>query len=213
MTALFTNLDPFLAMAPQSRRGSSSVSSTLKPSHACLADLSQNDTYHRYLLLSTQQETLRQRLTLQIPPSVPTVTHEPSYSPRSSFSSDYSTQYSPMHSPTQTPATPHHTAAPSSAASSSPIPDMPSVVHSAHAPHHLVRTGQPAPEDTKLYDVNKQVKAVLTELLNTDGVKHDERFRMWVQGRLMETEMEMRRQRRRRNSVDKEVLESIAEHF
>ncbi|KAB2572464.1 hypothetical protein BFW01_g5293 [Lasiodiplodia theobromae] len=180
-------------MAPQSRRGSNT-----------------NDPYHRYLLLSTQQETLRQRLTLQIPP---TMTHEPSYSPRSSFSSDFSTQYSPTHSPSQTPATPHHTAAPSSAASSSPTPDMPGVVQSAHASHHPLRTGQPMPEDSQLYDVNKQVKAVLTELLNTDGVKHDERFRMWVQGRLMETEMEMRRQRRRRSSVDREVLDSIAEHF
>ncbi|GME27290.1 hypothetical protein BKCO1_8000232 [Neofusicoccum parvum] len=196
MPALFAHLDPFLAMAPQARRGSSS-----------------NDPYHRYLLLSTQQETLRQRLTLQIPPSTATATQEPSYSPRSSFSSDYSVQYSPAHSPTRTPATPHHTQAPSSAASSSPTPDMPGVVHSTHAPHHGIRTGQPVPEDSQLYDVNKQVKAVLTELLNTDGVKHDERFRTWVQARLMETEMEMRRQRRRRSSVDKEVLESIAEHF
>lgn len=196
MTALLPHLDPLVAMAPQSRRGSNS-----------------NDPYHRYLLLSTQQETLRQRLTLQIPPSTPTMTHEPSYSPRSSFSSDISTQYSPTHSPSQTPATPHHTAAPSSAASSSPTPDMPGVVQSSHASHHGIRAGQPVPEDSKLYDVNKQVKAVLTELLNTDGVKHDERFRMWVQGRLMETEMEMRRQRRRRSSVDREVLESIAEHF
>jgi len=65
----------------------------------------------------------------------------------------------------------------------------------------------------KLYEVNQKIKTTLTELLNTDSVKHDDKFRTWIQGRLMDAEMEMRRQRRRRSSIDREIAESIAEHF
>jgi len=68
-------------------------------------------------------------------------------------------------------------------------------------------------ESHKLYEINQQIKATLTELLNTDSVKQDDKFRVWVQGRLMDAELEMRRQRRRRSSVDREIAESIAEHF
>ncbi|KAK7512813.1 hypothetical protein IWZ03DRAFT_416997 [Phyllosticta citriasiana] len=182
-----------------------------------------SDPYARYLYLSSQQESLRQRLTVQIPPTDAYATAN--YSPRSSFSSDISISlsgtHSPLsHSPTQTPTTPFNTAAHNTpGACSSPVPDLPHHSHHAAsktgAPHSpsQVRNGAPLPADSALYDVNKQVKAVLTELLNTDNVRRDERFRAFVQSRLMDTELEMRRQRRRRSSVDREVLDSIAEHF
>ncbi|KAK8236733.1 hypothetical protein HDK77DRAFT_484096 [Phyllosticta capitalensis] len=180
------------------------------------------DPYARYLYLSSQQENLRQRLTVQIPPT--DAYAAANYSPRSSFSSDISIPLSGSHSPTslsptQTPATPFNTAAHNTPGVSSPVPDLPHHNHHATsktgAPHSPSqgRNGAPLPADSALYDVNKQVKAVLTELLNTDNVRRDERFRAFVQGRLMDTELEMRRQRRRRSSVDREVLDSIAEHF
>jgi len=70
-------------------------------------------------------------------------------------------------------------------------------------------------ESQKLYEINQQIKATLTELLNTDSVKADDKFRVWLQGRLMDAEVEMRRQRRRRSTSngDREVAESIADHF
>ncbi|KAF2147271.1 uncharacterized protein K452DRAFT_304139 [Aplosporella prunicola CBS 121167] len=158
-----------------------------------------NDSYRRYLQLSTQQESLRHHLTVQIPPSTPSLSHEPSYSPTPSSPTSHRSSFSDPHSPTASP----HSSMSLSNTTMSPIPAVPGTAHAAPA----------ATQDSQLYDVNKQVKAVLTELLNTDGVRSDEKFRSWVQGRLMETEMEMRRQRRRRSSVDREVLESIAEHF
>lgn len=42
------------------------------------------------------------------------------------------------------------------------------------------------------------IKATLTDLLNCESVKRDAKTRLWVQTRLMEAEMELKRQRRRR---------------
>jgi len=69
------------------------------------------------------------------------------------------------------------------------------------------------PDDAKLCEINHQIKATLTELLNTDSVKHDDKFRLWVQGRLMDAEQELRKHRRRRSSVDKEMANNIAHGF
>ncbi|KAF2457450.1 hypothetical protein BDY21DRAFT_26138 [Lineolata rhizophorae] len=70
-------------------------------------------------------------------------------------------------------------------------------------------------EEDRLYEVNQQIKTVLTGLLNCEAVRHgDSGFRAWVQGRLMDNELELKRQRRRRSSVDnREVADFIATHL
>jgi hypothetical protein len=57
-------------------------------------------------------------------------------------------------------------------------------------------------EERRLFDVNESMKRALTELLNCEAVRADNRMRMWVQGRLMEVEKELRSGRRRKNSVE-----------
>jgi hypothetical protein len=79
--------------------------------------------------------------------------------------------------------------------------------------HHSMSIDNQSDDGRALYEINQQMKATLTELLNTDSVKNDDKFRLWIQGRLMDTEVEMRRQRRRHSSVDPQVAENIAEHF
>jgi hypothetical protein len=54
--------------------------------------------------------------------------------------------------------------------------------------------------EESLYEINRQIKSTLTELLNCEGIKEDKAARTWVQERLMGAELELRRQRRRRSS-------------
>jgi len=89
-----------------------------------------------------------------------------------------------------------------------PIPTVPGVEHRGSMSYE-----NQSEDGHKLYEINQRIKTTLTELLNTDSVKNDEKFRTWIQGRLMNAEMEMRRQRRRRSSIDREIAESIAERF
>jgi len=92
--------------------------------------------------------------------------------------------------------------------STSPIP-----VQSSNGHRHSIAD----PGDAhKLIEINKEIKATLTELLNTDSVRADEKYRQWVQSRLMDAEQQIRRQRRRRSSgslEDREFASSIAEHL
>lgn len=61
-------------------------------------------------------------------------------------------------------------------------------------------------EEMKLMNINQQIKTTLTELLNCESVRGDGRYRMWVQNRLMDVEMELRDERSasrvRRKSLD-----------
>lgn len=57
-------------------------------------------------------------------------------------------------------------------------------------------------EEQRLCDVNESIKRALTELLNCEAVRADLQMRMWVQGRLMETEKELRSGRRRKGSME-----------
>ncbi|GKT44812.1 uncharacterized protein ColSpa_04993 [Colletotrichum spaethianum] len=57
-----------------------------------------------------------------------------------------------------------------------------------------------AEEEQRLFDVNEGMKRALMELLNCDQVRGDNSFRMWVQCRLMETEKELRSERRRKSA-------------
>lgn len=56
-------------------------------------------------------------------------------------------------------------------------------------------------DDHKLYEVNHDIKSTLTELLNCEAVRQDSKMRLWVQTRLMDAELELKRQRKRRLSV------------
>lgn len=58
-----------------------------------------------------------------------------------------------------------------------------------------------AADQQKLVDVNEGLKRALTELLNCEAVRQDRAMRTWVQTRLLETEKELRRGRRRRSSM------------
>lgn len=59
-------------------------------------------------------------------------------------------------------------------------------------------------DEQQLLNVNQQIKTVLTELLNCEGVKHDRAYRMWIQEKLMDAEKELKgcklRSGRRRSS-------------
>uniref|UniRef100_L2FEJ3 Uncharacterized protein n=1 Tax=Colletotrichum fructicola (strain Nara gc5) TaxID=1213859 RepID=L2FEJ3_COLFN len=57
-----------------------------------------------------------------------------------------------------------------------------------------------AEEEQRLFDVNEGMKRALMELLNCEQVRSDSSFRMWVQCRLMDTEKELRSERRRKSS-------------
>jgi hypothetical protein len=46
-------------------------------------------------------------------------------------------------------------------------------------------------KEIELHNLRMQIKTTLTNLLNCDGVKHNRRYRMWVQTRLMDTEKEL----------------------
>jgi len=145
---------------------------------------SSDESMQKYMRLCSQQDALRRRISLQIPSSSPMNIPAPDSSSSSPTTSRASLASEPY--------------------SSFPLSAYPH-------PNSMTTDGQE--ESQKLYEINQKIKATLTELLNTGSVKQDDKFRVWVQGRLMDAELEMRRQRRRRSSVDREIAESIAEHF
>ncbi|KAB8346327.1 hypothetical protein FH972_023371 [Carpinus fangiana] len=51
----------------------------------------------------------------------------------------------------------------------------------------------------KLIEIDQHIKSTLTDLLNTKFVRQDSAARSWVQDQLMDTEMELKRERRRRS--------------
>jgi len=55
-------------------------------------------------------------------------------------------------------------------------------------------------DEEKLFDIHADIKSTLTDLLNCEAVRNDNKTRMWVQSRLMDAERELKRQRRRRTS-------------
>ncbi|KAI9708447.1 MAG: hypothetical protein M1820_003908 [Bogoriella megaspora] len=113
-----------------------------------------------------------------------------------------------------------------SSLSSSPI-SPPTFALSPFSPHAIStipeevevpqdRFDEEETEEQKLYDINKQIKSTLTDLLNCDSTKQDTKFRVWVQTRLMDAETELRRHRRRRLSIGRGregMADSIAGSF
>ncbi|KAF2240848.1 hypothetical protein BU26DRAFT_442068, partial [Trematosphaeria pertusa] len=163
----------------------------------------QDDSVQKYMLLSSQQEVLRRRLSLHIPTSAPMTASSPEFQSLAS---------SPVYSrPTYAvpwSADPDYASAWPSP--TEPIPAQPGMVHrnTIDDPH--------CEDSHKMCEINQEIKATLTELLNTDSVRSDEKYRAWVQARLMDAEHQIRQQRRRRSSgsiVDREFASSIAEHL
>lgn len=68
--------------------------------------------------------------------------------------------------------------------------------------------GEIAEDEMKLQSVNHQIKSTLTELLNCESVRADQRYRMWVQTRLMDAEMELKGSKSR--SCDRRRSEDMA---
>ncbi|KAH9845819.1 hypothetical protein Tdes44962_MAKER00029 [Teratosphaeria destructans] len=71
---------------------------------------------------------------------------------------------------------------------------------------------QPLSQDeVQLFDINYDIKSTLTDLLNCEAVKNDSKMRIWVQSRLMDAELELKRQRKRRVSAPSIVVSDTEE--
>jgi hypothetical protein len=144
----------------------------------------------KYLLLSAQKEALQRRISLQIPFGAPMEPSSPEFQSLSS-SPDMSSNY----------ALPYPSA-------TEPLPTR--TVMSSRASIDDMHTE----ESHKLAELNRQIVATLTELLNTESVRSDEKCRAWIQERLMEAEHQNRRQRRRHSSeTEREFASAIAQHI
>ncbi|KAL5321639.1 hypothetical protein ACEPPN_009599 [Leptodophora sp. 'Broadleaf-Isolate-01'] len=152
----------------------------------------------KYLLLHSQHDALQKHLSgisATSPTSSTSLTRSPSRTRFSSLSSSPESNNEPFLSSPQT-ITPHHRRSGS----------MP-----RHHQRPAFRTrrsslptvfdesilGEIEEDESKLKDVNLQIKSTLTELLNCESVRSDGRYRMWVQTRLMVAEQELKNSRSR----------------
>jgi len=149
----------------------------------------------KYLLLSSQEEAIRRRLSLQLPTAAPMTVSSPEFQSLSSSPTEHRSSWSPGYSSTD------------------PTPTVPIATQPGRAHRHSIADTE---DVYKLSGLNQEIKATLTELLNTDAVRSDEKSRVWIQSRLMAAEHQIRNQRRRRSSStehDREFASSIAEHM
>nr|KAF2031923.1 hypothetical protein EK21DRAFT_110589 [Setomelanomma holmii] len=151
--------------------------------------LCRHESMQKYMLLFAQKEALQRRISLQIPFGAPMEVSSPEFQSLSS-SPEWSPSYA-LPYPTATEPVP---TARTSMVSRTSIDDM----HTE--------------ESHKLAELNHQIVATLTELLNTESVRADETSRAWIQERLMEAEHENRRQRRRRSSNAERGFASAIAH-
>jgi len=147
-------------------------------------------TMREYQSLQDQHEELCQRLSALCPPSK--VPPSRSRVNRGKFSQVKPTE--PSFKPSIQPPIPELQTTSSRTPTSCPSSDgvTPDVNDS------LVE--QVAAGEQMLSNVNEGIKRALTELLNCDVVRQNVHTRSWVQTRLLETERELRRGRRRRSS-------------
>ncbi|CAL3972832.1 unnamed protein product [Diplocarpon coronariae] len=153
----------------------------------------------KYLLLHSQHDALQKHLS-QITTSFSSAVTSPSRSPsRSRFPSISSPGSDGMPlSPSQPPhaiidhGPPHHQRGGSVSRCTQRPPlrqrrsSLPSVVDESSI------LGEIDEDENKLKDVNLAIKQTLTELLNCESVRNDNRYRMWVQSRLMDAERELK---------------------
>ncbi|KAF2759993.1 hypothetical protein EJ05DRAFT_318114 [Pseudovirgaria hyperparasitica] len=153
--------------------------------------LTQNDDcLQKYLSLQNQKEQLLQKSSIAF--TCPFAASPPEWS---------STQSTPMgfRSGYDFPPS-YHESHPTSTPTSYPAPTHTSRARSVSDPDVDNENSR------ALYHINQQIKAALTELLNTDSVRTNDNYRMFVQGKLMDAEMEMKGQRRRRSSEASSVF-------
>jgi hypothetical protein len=144
----------------------------------------------KYLLLSAQKEALQRRIALQLPFDAPREPSSPEFQSPSA-SPDWSSSYASPY-PSTTDPIPTRTGM----ASRTSMDDM-----------HI-------DESHKLAEINQQIIATLTELLNTESVRSDDKSRAWIQEKLMEAEHQIRRQRRRHSSnSERDFASAIAHHL
>ncbi|RAR14556.1 hypothetical protein DDE83_002130 [Stemphylium lycopersici] len=152
--------------------------------------LVRNESMQKYMLLSAQKEALQRRMAMDIPFSAPMAPSSPEFqslssSPTSPDSSPYPAASHPVPISSGTSATPRNS-----------VDDM----HTE--------------ESHKLAIINQQIVATLTELMNTECIRNDEKQRAWVQQRLMEAEHQIRRERRRHSSqAGGDFASAIAQHL
>ncbi|KAK5124386.1 hypothetical protein LTR85_001603 [Meristemomyces frigidus] len=84
--------------------------------------------------------------------------------------------------------------------SMSPILEDPSMASPSYFSNEVSQ------DETKLYDINADIKSTLTDLLNCEAIRKDHKMRLWVATRLMDAEQELKRQRKRRRSTPTIVL-------
>lgn len=143
----------------------------------------------KYILLSAQKEALQRRMALDIPFSKPMTATSPELQSLSS---------SPMWSPKYSAPYP-------------PPTDPISIGSRMSMGHRSSIDDTHTDESHKLSEINHQIVATLTELLNTESVRSDDRYRAWIQERLMETEHQIRRERRRHSSnAERDFASAIA---
>ncbi|KAA8627113.1 hypothetical protein PtrSN002B_001711 [Pyrenophora tritici-repentis] len=154
--------------------------------------LCRNESMQKYMLLSAQKEALQRRMALEIPFNAPMSATSPEFQSLSS---------SPTWSPKYAPPYP---------AASDPVPVS---SRTSGAPRNSI-DDMHTEESHKLAEINHQIVATLTELMNTECIRNDEKQRAWVQSRLMEAEHQIRRERRRHSStVSSDFALAIAQHL
>lgn len=145
----------------------------------------------KYMLLSAQKEALQRRMSLQLPSAIPMEVSSPEFQSLSS---------SPEVSPKYTSPYP---------SASDPVPATRTPLH----PRTSVDDSH-TEEAHKLAEINLQIVATLTELLNTECVRANDKQRAWIQDRLMEAEHQMRRSRRRHSSnAERDFASAIAHNL
>lgn len=153
----------------------------------------------KYLLLHSQHDALQKHLT-HITTSLPTESPSPSPSPdrfrQGSMSSSAGSEENYLSaSPPQHIRHHHRSGSIQVPPSQRPAlrtrrSSLPAVV----TENALIEIEE---EETKLKDVNQQIKSTLTTLLNCESVRSDRKYRNWVQTRLMDTEKELKKIRSR----------------
>lgn len=147
----------------------------------------------KYLLLHSQHDALQKHLS-QIPTGIPTAPWT-SRSPdrRSSLSSSPSSSEDNTFLASSPPrGDRHHHRSGSIPSSSRQRPAM--VKRRSSLPTVIDEIEE---DEMKLKDVNLQIKGTLTDLLNCESVRSDDRYRTWVQTRLMDAEKELKVSRSR----------------
>ncbi|KAH6682859.1 hypothetical protein B0J14DRAFT_574485 [Halenospora varia] len=149
----------------------------------------------KYLLLHSQQDALQKHLN-HISTSLPSTTNNsPAGSPEQTRGSSFSSTSSDEPSSSPRGGRHHYR----SSSTSNQRPQRPQMLkRRSSLPAVINETILEIEEDeSKLKDVNQQIKSTLTDLLNCDGVRSDQRYRTWVQTRLMDTEKELKNSRSR----------------